>query len=236
MEIPSEFSRGVAIPRRFEKPNTPRTNMKEYLASSNSATISPKQKLSSREKNQGANMATLYTSDAENFEYDDRVISEADAREYAAQVAKEAIEAYAAHTTNTTKEVQMANTEITDAAEAVKQETLLSAKLVSGEILLNNITTLAENLILSRLPFWKRWMIKSNDKELLVAAAMYTLLTAAKTGAFGLTKYRINHAAIEYVTVAANKKILSALVAKTGVNFNVAQALFAMPELTSVEG
>ena len=185
-------------------------------------------------------MVELLTDEAENFDYATQVVTREDAIEYATQVAKASIEAYAAHTgavaSSNKKEVQMANTEIVDATEAVKQETLLSAKLVSGEILLDNITTLAEKLVLSRLPFWKRWMIKSNDKELLVAAAMYTMLMAAKTGAFGLTKHRINHAAIEYVTIAANKKILSALVAKTGVNFNVAQALFTMPEVTTVEG
>ena len=180
-------------------------------------------------------MAQLSTYPVEDYDYDTKVVTEAEAREYAAQVAKEAIEAYAARTSNTTKEVPMANTEIADAAEAVKQETLLSAKLVSGEILLDNIETMADKLVMSRLSWFQKLTINKKQKEMAVTLATYAIVHAIKTGGFGLTKYRINHAALDYVTLAANQRMVKYLVSSVGIDTNLAAMFLKAPEVT-VEG
>jgi hypothetical protein len=184
---------------------------------------------------------------ADEFLEEDLVVSKQDAEAYAQQVAKRAIEAYIDANQNQpvgqsigqTKGKQMSKESLIDAvkenanfmAQEVIAETGANAKIITGEVLLDNIETLAEKFVLSRLPWWKRVFAGKRDTELAVTTATYVIVYAIKTGGFGLTKYRINHAALEYVTLAANKRIMTALVGKLGVNLNVAEALFSLPEV-----
>lgn len=184
-------------------------------------------------------MAQLYTENAEDFEYDDQVISAEDARTYAAQVATEAIEAYASRTGTTAKNTQgnpPMNNEINSAAEAIKQETLLSAKLVSGEILLDNIETIADRLVMSHLSWFQKLSISKKQKEMAITLSTYAIVHAIKTGGFGLTNYRINHVALDYVTLAANQRMVKYLVSSVGIDTNVAGMFLTAPELTTVKG
>lgn len=182
-------------------------------------------------------MAELDLMNAEDYRYDAKVVSESEAKDYAAEVAKEAIEAYIAHTgyastQDTSKKGKFMN-EITDAAEAVKQETLLSAKLVSGEVLLDNIETIADKLVMSRLSWFQKLTINKKQKELAITLATYAIVHAIKTGGFGLTKYRINHAALDYVTLAANQRMVKYLVSTIGIDTNVAAMFLKAPEVTT---
>jgi len=183
-------------------------------------------------------MAQLHSHNAEDFNYDTKVVTEESARDYAAQVAKEAIEAYASRTGISAQKTQGTpmNNEVNDAAEAVKQETLLSAKLVSGEVLLDNIETIADKLVMNRLSWFQKLTISKKQKEMAVTLATYAIVHAIKTGGFGLTKYRINHTALDYVTLAANQRMVKYLVASVGIDTNLAAMFLKAPELTRVEG
>lgn len=180
-------------------------------------------------------MAHLSSGLAEDFDYDDEVVSMDDAQNYAREVAAEAVNEYIRITDETTnKGPIMANNEINDAAEAVKQETLLSAKLVSGEILLDNIETVADKLVLGRLNWFQKLTINKKQKELAVTMATYAIVHAIKTGGFGLTKYRIDHAALGYVTLAANQRMVKYLVSTVGIDTNLASMFLKVPEVTVV--
>ena len=150
--------------------------------------------------------------------------------------AKEAIEAYASRTGVTANNTQgsIVNNEVNEAAEAVKQETLLSAKLVSGEILLDNIEVIADKLVMSRLSWFQKLSINKKQKEMAITLATYAIVHAIKTGGFGLTKYRINHAAMDYVTLAANQRMVKYLVSSVGIDTNLAAMFLKAPEVTSV--
>ena len=154
------------------------------------------------------------------------------ANAYATAVSTEALKAYIEQTTqggNT-----MPNTDgINEAAQAVLIETQTSAAMIGGEILLENIETIADKLILSRLNWWQRLSITKKNKELAVTLATYAIVHAIKTGGFGLTKYKVSHVALDYVTLAANTRLLKFIVQSTGVDTNMASALFSAPTVTT---
>ena len=119
----------------------------------------------------------------------------------------------------------------TEAAGNILRETETSAALVSGEILLDNIETIADKLILSRLSWWQKMTITKKNKELAVVIATYAIVHAIKTGGFGLTKYKINHAVLDFITLAANQKLLKAIVQATGVQTNIAAMFLTAPTI-----
>jgi hypothetical protein len=140
--------------------------------------------------------------------------------------------ATAVNQTIKTKDNAMNNDGITEAAEAVMTETVTNAALISGEILLDNIETISDRLVLSRLSWWKRLTLSKADKEMAVTLATYAIVHAIKTGGFGLTKYRINHAALDYVTLAANNRLLKYVVKSVGVDTNIARMLLTLPTVS----
>jgi len=183
-------------------------------------------------------------------DYGDHVVSKSDAISYAQQVAKEALNTYINQqkTTNKTNEkgAKMAKNVIADVFENVKEgageaakniltESETSTALITGEILLENIETLADKLILKNLSWWQRLTITKQNKELAVTIGTYAIVHAIKTGGFGLTKYRINHTILDFITLAANQKLLKAIVKATGVNTNVAALLLSVPTITKEE-
>ena len=174
-------------------------------------------------------MAYIEADYAENFEAEDQVVYIDDAKAYAEELAKETLAKYIAQ--NQTKEKPM-ESGIAVAANAVVKETELNAKLIGGEILLDNIETLADKLVLSRLSWWKRIAISKADKEIAVTLATYAIVHAIKTGGFGLTSYRINHQALDYVTVDANNRLLKYVMKTVGVDMNIAEMLLTAPTVT----
>lgn len=180
----------------------------------------------------------------------DEVVSKYDAIVYAQKVAKEALNTYINQqkTTNKTNEkgAKMAKNVITDMFENVKEgageaakniltESETSTALITGEILLENIETLADKLILKNLSWWQRLTITKQNKELAVTIGTYAIVHAIKTGGFGLTKYRINHTILDFITLAANQKLLKAVVKATGLNTNIAALLLSVPTITKEE-
>ena len=180
----------------------------------------------------------------------DEVVSKYDAIVYAQKVAKEALNTYINQqkTTNKTNEKgdKMIKNVIADVFENVKEgageaakniltESETSTALITGEILLENIETLADKLILKNLNWWQRLTITKQNKELAVTIGTYAIVHAIKTGGFGLTKYRINHTVLDFITLAANQKLLKAVVKATGVNTNVAALLLSVPTITKEE-
>lgn len=172
---------------------------------------------------------------------DEECLSVDAAQIYAQEVATEAIQEYIKQTGTPTSGIHtinkgdstMSKTDgIQDAANAVLTESKTNAGLISGEILLDNIETLAEKLVLSRLSWWKRWSFSKSNKEIAVTLATYAIVHAIKTGGFGLTKYRINHAALDYVTLAANARLLKYVIKTVGVDMNIAKMLLSVPEVS----
>ena len=181
-------------------------------------------------------MANLEAEYAENFNYDDLVVTVDEAEDYAKQVAKEAIEKYIATTKSQPQEKPMTkNPEINSTIQAIVTETDTNTKLITGEVLLENIETLADKLVLSNLSWWKRMTLSKQNTEVLVTLATYAIVYAIKTGGFGLTKYRINHVALDYVTLAANQRLLKYVMKSTGVNTNIAEMLLTLPAITKGE-
>jgi hypothetical protein len=117
-------------------------------------------------------------------------------------------------------------------ASEVTDETKVNSAIITGEALLDNIETLAERLVFDKMPRWKKWLMSKEDKEIAVTGAVYVIIYAIKSGGFGLTKYRINHELIDYVTLAANKRIIKFIMRKLGVDFNIAKALLKAPTIT----
>lgn len=184
----------------------------------------------------GEHMANLEAEYAENFNYDDLVVTVDEAEDYAKQVAKEAIEKYIATTKSQPQEKPMTkNPEINSTIQAIVTETDTNTKLITGEVLLENIETLADKLVLSNLSWWKRMTLSKQNKEVLATLATYAIVHAIKTGGFGLTKYRINHVALDYVTLAANQRLLKYVMKSSGVNTNVAEMLLSLPTITKGE-
>lgn len=183
------------------------------------------------------------TMDINNYTSSDGKLTKANALKYAQEVSTACVNAYKDTTTNsqgktmaTAKKVITPNTDgIEEAAAAVVAETKLNAQLIGGEILLDNIQTVAENLILSRLSWWKRLTIKDKDKEIAVTLATYAIVHAIKTGGFGLTQYRINHEALNFVTVAANHRLLKYVQRAVGVNTNIAEMILSKPVVSIAE-
>lgn len=180
--------------------------------------------------------ADEYSEDGEN------VLSIESANQYAATVAIEALTEYIKQAgeqtqpvnTTTTGGSSMNQDGITEAAQAVMTETKTNAAIISGEILLDNIETIANKLVLSRMPWWQRLVSSKQNQEIAVTIATYAIIHAMKTGGFGLTKYRINHAALDFVTLAANARMLKYVVKAVGVDTNVAEAFLTLPTVTTV--
>ena len=163
-------------------------------------------------------------------------LSVEDANRYATKVTKEALESYIKQagnaTTQPSKGINMNTDGISEAANAVVTETQTNAALISGELLLENIETIADKLILSRLKWWQKLTITKTNRELAVTVATYAIVHAIKTGGFGLTKYKVNHVALDYVTLAANARLLKYIIKSTGVDFNIAKSLLSVPTVS----
>lgn len=163
---------------------------------------------------------------------------EADAAEaYAAEVAKEVVSAYDAQTIGTLETTATKGSTMTDleiAAQKVIAETKLSSLNVGGEILLENIETIADKLVMSNLSWWQKLKISKANKEFAVTIAIYGIVHAVKSGAFGLTKYRINHATLDMITLAANARMLKYVVKAVGVDTNVAAMFLDAPTVETV--
>ena len=174
-------------------------------------------------------MAELPTAMA--YEYDDEseVTSVQSAEEYAQNVAIEAVLAYKELVEQKGKSSNQQGTTMNETTNTILAETKLSAQLVSGEILLDNIETIADKLVLSRLNWFQRMSISKQQKELAVTLATYAIVHALKTGGFGLTKYRLNHASLDYVTIAANQRMVKYLVGSLGIDTNVAAMFLKTP-------
>lgn len=175
------------------------------------------------------------------------VLDSANAQQYAIAVAKEAVdqvkklEGASASKSIPKGEINMTKSILGDlsigakeAASNILTETQTNTGLLTGEILLDNIETLADKLILSRLSFWQRWTISKSNKELMVTLATYAIIHAIKTGGFGLTKYRVDHALIRFVTLAANQRLMKAVVKATGVDTNIAGLILSVPTVTKI--
>jgi hypothetical protein len=182
-----------------------------------------------------------------------KILYASDAQAYATAVAKEAIGAYAVQTAGANAKKTIENGEnkmasknavsgiltdakggIQEAAQAVMAETLTNTGLIAGEILLENIETIADRLVLSRLSWWQKLTITKQNKELAVVLGTYAIVHCIKTGGFGLTKYRIDHKAIDFITLAANAKLMKAIIRATGVDTNIAGMLLSVPTVTKI--
>ena len=181
-------------------------------------------------------MANVNSFADEYSEKDDRCLSLTAADKYATAVAKEALESYIKQAGNVTTQPSKGSTMntdgITEATNDMMAESKVSATLISGEALLDNIETLADKFALSRLTWWQKLSLTKKNRELAVTLGTYVIVHAIKTGGFGLTKYRVNHKALDYVTLAANQRILKAMVTSLGVDFNIAKSLLSAPEIT----
>lgn len=180
------------------------------------------------------------------------VLDPSDAQQYAIAVAKEAVSKLqlnqGANTASKTKNIKNEGAVMTtnktilgdlsagaqEAAHNILAETQTNTGLITGEILLDNIETLADKLVLSRLSWWQKWTITKANKELAVTLATYAIVHAIKTGGFGLTKYRIDHALIRFVTLAANQRLMKAVIKATGVDTNIAGLILSVPTVTKI--
>lgn len=179
-------------------------------------------------------MAQLETGNAELFPDNAQVCTKQAAEIYANSLAKEAIYAFqcksqVAESTQTTTGTQPMNQDMKIAVDAVAAETKIAAQLVTGNILLENIETIADRLVMSRLSFWQKLAISKTNKEIAITAIVYAIVHAIKSGGFGLTGYRVNHAALDYITIAANTRMLGHVVGSLGIDTNVAGMLFKAP-------
>ena len=185
-------------------------------------------------------MSHLEVHDAEVFSYDDKVVLEGDAYAYAEQVAAEALTEYIENEKKK-KEDNMGTTtrvkeELDNTLDDLKTESKASAMIISGEILLENIETLAEKFVLSRLSLWQRLTFTRKNREAATTLAVYGIVQAIKTGGFGLLPYKINHVALDYITLAANKRLMRMVVKATGVDTNIVETLLTVPTITKVQG
>lgn len=176
------------------------------------------------------------------------VLDPSDAQQYAIAVAKEAVSKLQLNQTKSKTNLKekgaiMAGNKTIlgdfsagakEAAANVLAETQTNTGLITGEILLDNIETLADKLVLSRLSWWQKWTITKANKELAVTLATYAIVHAIKTGGFGLTKYRIDHALIRFVTLAANQRLMKAVIKATGVDTNIAGLILSVPTVTKI--
>ena len=175
------------------------------------------------------------------------VLDASDAQQYAIAVAKEAVaqvkkqEGASASKSIPKGENIMSKSILGDLSNGAKEaanniltETQTNTGLITGEILLDNIETLADKLVLSRLSWYQRLTISKKNKELAVTLATYAIIHAIKTGGFGLTKYRIDHALIRFVTLAANQRLMKAVIQATGVDTNIAGLILSVPTVTKI--
>ena len=182
------------------------------------------------------------------YEQDGELVLDAsDAQQYAIAVAKEAVaqvkkqEGASASKLIPKGETIMSKSILGDLSNGAKEaanniltETQTNTGLITGEILLDNIETLADKLVLSRLSWYQRLTISKKNKELAVTLATYAIIHAIKTGGFGLTKYRIDHALIRFVTLAANQRLMKAVIQATGVDTNIAGLILSVPTVTKI--
>ena len=168
-------------------------------------------------------MAELFSDYAEVFADETEVVLLEDAKQYALELAEEAIKAYKAQT-----EPKQKGNEMGKIVDSVIDETQLNAKIVAGEILLENIETLAEKVILNNLTWWQKLTLSNKRKEQLTTVGIYLLVQVIKNGAFG---YKIQHPSIDYVSIASNKKIMQELVKLTGIDTNIIKTLLVKPTI-----
>lgn len=182
------------------------------------------------------------------YEQDGELVLDAsDAQQYAIAVAKEAVaqvekqKGASASKSIPKGETTMSKSILGDLSNGAKEaanniltETQTNTGLITGEILLDNIETLADKLVLSRLSWYQRLTISKKNKELAVTLATYAIIHAIKTGGFGLTKYRIDHALIRFVTLAANQRLMKAVIQATGVDTNIAGLILSVPTVTKI--
>ncbi len=168
---------------------------------------------------------TLYVDDLNEYEIEDdvQIVFKEDAEAYATSVAEEAINEYVRYTKQNTKENEMQKT-----IDRVSEETKLNGKIVTGEILLQNIETLVENVILSRLSWWQKLTMSNKRKEQLVTVGVYVLTQVIRNGVFG---YKIEHPSIDYISLASNKKIMMELVKLTGIDTDIIKTLLVKPSI-----
>lgn len=178
-------------------------------------------------------------ADINDYTNRDGLLDAEHAQAYAAQVATEVVEAVKAQTRETSEttgskgSTMSTKTDLELAADAVVTETQVNAKIIGGEILLDNIETIADKLIMSRLSWWKKLTISKADKEIAVTLATYAIVHAIKTGGFGMTSYRVNHAALDMVTLAANARLMKYVQKSAGIDHNLAGMILKVPEVST---
>lgn len=183
------------------------------------------------------------THDAEDFPNRDKVVSKENAVKYAAQIAQIAVNNYidsqgsspteSSITTKGTNVKKDLLNGVEDVAGAVVSETALNAKMIAGERLYENIETAVDKFILSRLNWWQKLSLSTKNKKLATLIGTYVVIHAIKSGGFGLTKYRINHAALDYVTIACNREIQKQIFG--GFDTNIVSELMKSPEVVTGE-
>jgi len=177
-------------------------------------------------------------ADINEYMDEDGYLDADNAQAYATEVAKEVAAAMQAQTVETLETTvgskgSTMNKDLQVAANAVITETQVNAQIIGGEILLDNIETIADKLVLSRLSWWKRLTISKSDKEIAVTLATYAIVHAIKTGGFGMTAYRINHAALDMVTLAANARLMKYVQKSAGIDHNLAGMILKVPEVST---
>lgn len=113
----------------------------------------------------------------------------------------------------------------------VVDETLQAALITAGDRAYENIETVINTYVTSKLTWWQKWTISKKQKDMLILAAIYTLIHAIKTGAFGLLDKKLNHKLLDALSLACNLRIQNKLFA--GIDTNVVQMLLTKPEITS---
>lgn len=144
--------------------------------------------------------------------------------EQAQHLAEQAVKNYAQTTI-----VDKALDGVAEVGNNIVKETALNSKLIAGERLYDNIEALVERYILSKLTWWQRLSVSRQNRELLILAGTYLVIHAIKSGGFGLTNYRVNHAILDYVTIACNHRIMTKVLG--GFDTNLVSAMMAKPEI-----
>jgi hypothetical protein len=121
---------------------------------------------------------------------------------------------------------------VTATGRAIAEETQANAKREAGRRLYDNIEELINSYILSKMNFMQRWLTSDKTKRMAVLVGTYTVIHAIKSGGFGLTNYRINHAMLDLLSSECNARIMSSVLG--GFDTNIAKALFTKPEVTEV--
>lgn len=117
--------------------------------------------------------------------------------------------------------------------ENIKQlvsETSQNLELVAGERLYENIDTAISDYVMGKLTWWQKISLSKKQKELLMLAAIYGLVHAIRTGAFGLFGKQVNHKSLDMIALACNYKIQTKVFA--GFDTNIIKMLLTKPVVT----